>query len=168
MNKTLSLLALALIVCGCTAGTESSDEKQNASQERILAQGVAEVGMPAITNFREKKILKDIFERRDKTTLVTYTYVFSEVTGKFTYLGQSVGYGIPAATQFTAPEKVDGTSTSYVAVPQADPNGLFSPSSAEGTWVLLKDPNSDVVEPIYVESRILVSTFKLRAGIVSE
>jgi len=164
--KTLSILALALIACGC-AYQPTADDKQNRLQETLTAQGVATVGLPAISNFREKKILKDIFERRDKMSLVTYTYIFSEVTGKFTYLGQSVGYGISAATQYTAPEKIDGNSSSYVTIPQADPNGLYSPSSAEGTWVLLTNSDTHDVEPIYVESRILVSTFKLRAEVIA-
>jgi hypothetical protein len=48
-----------------------------------------------------------------------------------------------------------------MALPQADPNGLFSPASAEGTWVLLKDPNGKETRPVYIEPRIIVSPFKL-------
>ncbi len=35
------------------------------------------------------------------------------------------------------------------------------PSSAEGTWVSLKDPNSDDVKVVYIEPRVVVSPFKL-------
>ena len=50
----------------------------------------------------------------------------------------------------------------YTTLPQADPNGLYSPNSAEGTWVLLKNPNNPKeVKPVYIEARILVSQFKL-------
>lgn len=47
-------------------------------------------------------------------------------------------------------------------VRQADPNGLFSPTSADGTWILMADPNGGTaVKPVYVEPRIIVSPFKL-------
>ena len=49
----------------------------------------------------------------------------------------------------------------YEQIPQPEPNGLFMPTSAEGTWVMLKDPNSDLVAPVYVEPRIVSSPFRL-------
>lgn len=146
---------------GCD-GQPSSDDVQRQQQERILQEGTSQVGMPAIKNFREKKILKDIYELRDQEGLTTYTYLFNELNGKLVFLGESIGYGIPAATQFTNPQKVQGSDyRALVAIAQADPNGLFSPASAEGTWVLLKNPNGKEVKPIYVEPRIVVSPFKL-------
>jgi hypothetical protein len=118
--------------------------------------------MPAIKNFRERKLLKDIIELRDQTGLATYTYVFAEMTGQFTFLCASVGYGLPYATQFTNPEKIDYSSGgTVVTIPQADPNGLFSPAAAEGTWVMCSDPDGKEARPVYVEPRIVVSPFKL-------
>ncbi len=122
--------------------------------------------MPAIKNFRERKILKDIIEMRDREGLTTFTYIVAEMTGKLIFLGESVGYGIPAATQYTNPQKVTFAydvkkQHADVVLPQADPNGLYSPASAEGTWVLMKDPNSKSVKPVYIEPRIIVSPFKL-------
>lgn len=49
----------------------------------------------------------------------------------------------------------------YATINQADPNGLFSPASAEGTWILMKDPNGDSVKPVYCEPRVICSPFKL-------
>ena len=141
---------------------KSSDDIQREQQEKILEEGSAQTGMPAIKNFRERKILKDILELRDQDGLVTYTYIVSEVTGKLIFLGQTVGYGIPYATQYTNPQKLEWKSShGYYTLPQADPNGLFSPGAAEGTWVLMKDPNSTKVVPLYIEPRIVVSPFKL-------
>jgi hypothetical protein len=171
MKRTTSLLAtlmvgiFSLLVFGGFEGCEpkqSADKIQQKQQEKILQEGAAQTGMPAIKNFRERKILKEIIELRDQEGLVTYTYLFSDINGKLIYLGESIGYGIPAATQYTNPMKQiypdyrDGN-----IMPQADPNGLFSPESAEGTWVLLKDPNGKGVRPVYVEPRIVVSPFKL-------
>jgi hypothetical protein len=46
-------------------------------------------------------------------------------------------------------------------MPQSEPNGLFSPEAAEGTWILMKNPNKDEVKPVYFEERIIVSVFEL-------
>jgi hypothetical protein len=148
---------------GDCGGPPSSDTTQSRQQERILAEGTSQVGMPAIKNFRERKLLKDILELRDQAGLVTYTYLVSEMTGKVgDLLCESIGYGIPAATQFTNPEKISETNAHYgIVLPQADPNGLFSPSSAEGTWVMCKNPKGDDVTPVYVEPRVIVSPFAI-------
>jgi len=158
-------LSVLLVACD---DPKDSDQVQQQQQETILAEGTAQIGMPAIKNFRERKLLKDILELRDQDGLVTYTYVMSEVTGKLVYLGQTIGYGIPYATQFTNPQKVvvSGTNDSKpgysrLVIPQADPNGLFSPASAEGTWILMLDPKSGKTLPQYIEPRILTFTFKL-------
>ena len=138
--------------CDAEAATEeqTNDTKQQAQQETILAEGTAQVGMPAIKNFRERKLLKDILELRDQDGLVTYTYTFAENTGLRTFLCQSIGFGIPYATQFTNPSKLVHVYSGgyYQVLPQADPNGLFSPAAAEGTWVMCKDPHGPNVRPM--------------------
>ena len=152
------LAALGLTLTGCIE--ESSDTKQREQQERILQEGTAQTGMPAIKNFRERKLLKQIIEMRDQDGLVTSTYTVPETTGRPVFLCNSIGYGLPAATQYTNPEKYVGTTGA--TLPQADPNGLFSPSSAEGTWVMCSDPSgSGKTRPVYVEPRVIVSPFKL-------
>jgi hypothetical protein len=154
----VALIAVSLLGCDIK---DSSDTKQQKQQEIMLQEGTSQVGMPAIKNFRERKILKDILELRDQEGLITYTYLFSQYTGKLIFLGESIGYGIPAATQFTNPQKEVRTANTTITLPQADPNGLFSPSSAEGTWILMREPNGKKVRPVYVEPRIVVSPFKL-------
>jgi hypothetical protein len=157
----LALLCLPMLVAASCDDSKSSDQQQQAQQETLLQEATNQVGMPNIKNFRERKLLKD------QDGLVTYTYLFSEMTGKWVYLGQSIGYGIPYATQFTNPSKIEYNSTAnrqgftYQVLPQADPNGLFSPAAAEGTWVLLKNPASNDVKPVYIEPRVIVSPFPL-------
>ena len=158
MKSILSVAAIGIL--GVTlVGCVDSDHKQRNAQERLLKEATSQTGMPAIKNFRERKLMKQIIEMRDQDGLVTYTYTFSEVNGTPTFLCNSVGYGLPAAMQYTNPEKyVSGGGT----MPQADPNGLFSPESAEGTWVLCSDPSGSAgTKPVYVEPRIIVSPFKL-------
>ena len=161
--SVMSMVALGMIgFCGMgNSGCEdSSDYIQQKQQEKILLEGSAQIGMPSIKNFREKKLLKDILELRDQEGLVTYTYIVAENTGKLIFLGESIGYGVSAATQFTNPMKIELNTSYHATLPQADPNGLFSPSSAEGTWVMMLNPETHKVTPVYIEPRIIVSTFK--------
>ena len=155
----MTALAVFAAVATLTGCAESSDQKQSRQQEIILLEGTAQTGMPAIKNFRERKLAKDILEMRDQDGLITYTYLWSEVSGKKVFFCDSIGYALPYATQYTSPQKVS-PGGSYV-IPQADPNGLFSPASAEGTWVMCKNPNGPEVRPVYVEPRVIVSQFKL-------
>ena len=175
MKKIFFLISMVLILfMSCDDSyNQSSDDIARKQQEQILAQGNAEAGMPAIVNFREKKLLKLIYELRDQSKYVTYTYLYSDMQGKFTYIGQSIGYPIPYATQYTNPSKFDQTvlpplnaggnvGHTYVKgeLPQADPNGLFSPTSANGTWVAITDPKGNVV-PFYCEPNVVTLPFKL-------
>ena len=174
--RASSLCIVFMLACAIGCKSEyggSSDQRQSDEQERILAEGTSQVGMPSIKNFRERKILKDILELRDQDGLVTFTYMENlqpapvagktALGGKLTYLGQTIGYGLPYATQFTNPEKpiTYGMKEGFNTIPQADPNGLFSPDSAEGTWVLMKDHGGSKTVPVYIEPRIVVTPFKL-------
>ena len=164
--KRFAALGLLFLVCSAEDcdPPHSSDTEQTAQQERLLQEGTAQTGMPAIKNFRERKLLKDILELRDQEGFSTYTYVWPEQSKQPIFFCNSVGYGIPYATQFTSPQKLERLySQSYIALPQADPNGLFSPASAEGTWVMCKNPHGDDVKPVYIEPRIIVSPFPLEA-----
>ena len=160
----VATMGLALTACDVNP---SSDKIQQDQQEKILKEGSAQLGMPAIKNFREKRILKMIQELCDQEGIVTYSYIFSPFLGKFIYLGETVGYPIPYATQYSNPEKAEWHQTGgYVILPQADPNGLFKPASADGTWVLMKDPNGTEVKPAYFEEKIEATPFKMAARLV--
>jgi hypothetical protein len=176
MNKSkivrYSILGAALVLL-CAATPEgcqpSSDDIQRQQQESILQEGTRQTGMPAIKNFRERKMLKTILEMRDQNGLVTYTYLENMVPtiikghtacgGKLSFIGNTIGYGIPYSTEYTNPQKLIGQGA---VIAQADPNGLFSPASAEGTWILMQNPNDkNDVEPVYIEPRIFTSPFPL-------
>jgi hypothetical protein len=166
----------AVLLSECAPEPSSSD-KQRDRQEKIVAEAAAQVGMPALTNFRELKMVKDIYELRDQTGLITYTYLVNEFSGKLIFFCDSIGYGMPYATQFSAPTSMQrwhmeafasGQTADYgiQQLPQAEPNGLFVPDSAEGTWVMCKDPNGSDVRPVYVEPRIVVSQFEMPCSIL--
>jgi hypothetical protein len=160
MRRQVLAIAVVMLsfVCLKADACNSSDRQQQAQQERILQEATNQSGMPAIVNFRERKLMKDIIELRDQNGLVTYTYLFSEMNGQLVFFCTSVGYGLPYSTQYTNPQKWE---TGSIVLPQADPNGLFSPASADATWVMCKDPKGDDVRPVLVEPRIVVTPFKI-------
>jgi len=162
MNKFIAIAALAatsISLTACGPYQASSDEIQNAKQEELSKQGVESVGLPAIKNFQEKRLMKDILEMRDNPNLRTYTYT-QDMNGRFHKICDSIGYGLPYATQYTSPQK-ESDHSYQLALPQADPNGLYSPPSADGTWVLCKVPGKDKLEPQYIEPHVIVTTFPL-------
>jgi len=160
-HRLLPLIIFAILFLSAEeCQSSSSDKVQRIEQERISQQCNAAVGMPAIVNCQEKKWAKMIIELRDNSKLSTYTYIV-DMHGSLHLLCNSIGFGLPYAVQYTNPQKVDYSGGSVKVLPQADPNGLFSPPTAEGTWVLCLNPETNKIAPMYVEPRIIVSTFKL-------
>ena len=155
----LCLFVLGPFMLGTTSNGDPScndvDDAKTEMQRNSLKESFAQTGMPAIHNWKELKDVKMLYELRDQENLQTYTYIVAEMTGKLIYVGRSVGYGIPYAVQYSAPKDAYGKD-------QAEPNGLFMPADAEGTWVMMIDPKGDV-RPVYFEPRVVVSPFKLTA-----
>lgn len=156
-----SAIAAGFLVGGCSL-TPSSDEVQRNQQETILKEATAQTGMPAITSFYERKQLKRILEIRDRSNFLTYTYVRVPGTGQLKFICRSIGYGIPYATQYTNPQKAQYDRGEIVVIPQADPNGLFSPESADATWVLCVNPNGGEPLPHYEENPVSVSVVPMK------
>jgi hypothetical protein len=145
---------------------KSADQIDTERQDKLVKEAQAETGMPDIHNFTEKKMVKMLYELRDSPNLRNYAYLWSEVTGKLVYLGQCVGYGIPYSTQYSNPEKEiyeGGYQKGFGSLPQAEPNGLYMPSTSSGTWIMLINPNNPSdIKPVYVEPNVIVSPFKLK------
>lgn len=169
MKKLLLIPSLFCLFVFCTAEdcvslNNSTDLKIQQQQEKIIQEANAQAGMPGITNFTEKKLVKKIYELRDQN-ISTYTYL-QDMNGKLWHLCDSIGYGLPYSVQYSNPQKEvysGGYQNSFGAMPQAEPNGLFMPDSAEGTWVMCADPSGQI-SPVYVEPRTIVSPFKLNAS----
>lgn len=166
MKKAITVFALVVISLLLMAdddcdSTPKSDKTQQTQQEQMTQQANAQVGMPGVTNFTEKKIVRKLYELRDQN-IATFSYV-PDMQGKLWHLCDSIGYGLPYGVQFSNPEKIiQRYSSSYGTLPQAEPNGLFMPPSAEGTWIICAGPKGEPT-PVYVEPRVIVSPFKLRS-----
>jgi len=153
------IVSLLLVGCGIQ---QTATQKEAHQQEIATIQAINAVGMPAIVNYQEKRMLKQVLELRD-TAIATQTYIV-DLYGKLHKVCDSIGYGIPYATQFTNPA-VDtfytSSSSQHTVMPQADPNGLYSPAVAEGTWVQCLDPATEKIAVVYLEPRVVVSPFPL-------
>ena len=160
MKKILIATAIAstFVLSACDQ-KETSTQIERRKQEELSLQGVQSVGMPSITNFAEKRMMKDIIELRDQN-VATYVYI-TDMNGRLHKVCYAVGYGLPYATQYTNPMRISGDGHGYVTLPQADPNGLYSPASADGTWVLCVDSKSGKPKPVYIEPRVIVSPMPL-------
>ena len=160
MSKVVSCLLLAVSLAGCDM-EQNFHQIESKKQEELSKQAVQSVGLPAITNFAEKRMMKDIIELRDQNT-PTVTYLVG-MENQLTKLCDSVGFGLPYATQYTSPQQdTYHTAGVYTVLPQADPNGLYSPASADGTWILCVDHKDGKAKPLYVEPRIIVSPIELK------
>lgn len=184
-KRILAVVMTSVLLVGGLTGCgqrETASSKENTYTQDLMEQSSNIVGYPEVTNFFEKAQLKEIYELRDDPNLICYWYTKNDMTGKWIYQGECIGYGIPYTTQFTQPEtmqraalpalKMDGSDRGYnnyftEILPQADPNGLYSSPSTSATWILTTDKNGNIL-PTYVESEITVSQSKLDARLCEE
>lgn len=155
MKSLLTLIAIT--ITGCGIPFQNSDDLQRQATEKVQSQLNSQLGLPNVVNGQEKRLVKELYEIRDQANLATYTYTISEMSGTHTFLGRSIGFGIPASVQYSNPER---EARVEYALPQAEPNGLFMPDSLAATWVYLIAPDGEA-QPTYVEACITVSLFPL-------
>ena len=165
MRRTFFIALLAsiltsLFVVSCYT-RPNSDTITSQRQETLLMQAVEKIGMPAIKYFRELRMMNRILEERDQT-IPTWTYLWSDYNRCFTFIESSVAYPIPYSTERTSPQKVVRWGEHRLAMPQADPNGLYPPSSAEGTFVEMNNPTKvNTTGLVYSEPRISTFPYEL-------
>jgi len=161
LTYVLIALLSALMLAGCPVDLPTSDQVAHQQQEQMSAEGNQSVGMPAITNFAQKREFKMILELADQEK-PTITYQ-KDMNGRFHKICDSIGFPIPAATQYTNPQYIayKGSQVGVITLPQADPSGLYSPASADATWVLCLDPTTKKIAPFYAEDRVEASLFPL-------
>lgn len=167
------VLTLGVVGCGVTDREPSVDDKQTQQTEALQREMNNQVGMPDISNFYEKKMAKEIYELRDDSELITYVYM-QNLDGQFIYLGEAVGFGLLYSTQFSNPERVTtekydlGGYHSQAIMPQAEPNGLFTPDGLSATWLIYVNPETGEREIIYSEPSITVTQSKLPKRLVAD
>ena len=178
----VTIMCILFLACMCMGASEcsstapnsnSSDAVQAKATQLMLSEAQRQVGMPSIVNFQQRKLMKMVYEQCDRSDLICYAYIKSDYQGKLVFIGKCIGFGIPFSAQFTNPmriydaEQEGGVIGKYQdngevqVLPQADPNGLFMPTSSSATWLLMIDPATGKTTPVYIEPEIVVSTFPL-------
>ena len=166
---TIVLLGcISLLLSGCFE-EDTSTKREREQTATLTAQASTQVGMPGITRFTEKRNLKMLYEMRDNPKLTTIAYIV-DLNGKLHKVCDALGYGFPYATQFTNPQRdtyygnngPSSGSSVHFQMPQPEPNGLFMPNTADGTWVMCLNPETKEVQPVYIEPRVIVSPFPLK------
>lgn len=138
-----ALLIIALAACdtGDQAATESvqvNSQQNTYSKSQPLHQ---------YDYSPERDELQQIYDARMKV-VNTWTVIYS--MGRPIFVCPSKGYPIPYTTQLTNPDQVQGTAA---VVPQAEPNGLYTGTSA-ATWVLCirtLPGGKTEIDPVYSE-----------------
>ena len=167
MKKIVLLLFVVITLVSCEVKTNNSADVQMQKQTaQQMQEANKQIGMPAIKNFQERKLMKMILELRDDENLICYAYLYNRDEGKVgQFLGKCLGFGLPYSVQYTNPNKIVDDPWRYQSggkvIPQADPNGLFMPTGLSATWLMLLD-NKGKPHPVYVEPEIIVSPFKLK------
>lgn len=164
MKKLIALSAIAVALAACSdVPNKTTDARQAEETERMVAEADRQVGAPGITNFQERKLVKLLYELRDREQFNTVSYIV-DLNGRLHKLCDSIGYGINASIQFVNPQRVlHGPRIDRTAalIPQPEPNGLFMPEGLAATYVFCLDPDDGDIKPLYVEPEVIVSPFPL-------
>lgn len=164
------VLAMALSLAGCAPPPETVNETETRQQAAVLKNIVENQPPPDLGGYsREREALIQIVEERNRST-PTWTYRIA-LDGSLIEVCPSIGFGIPYATQLTAPERMEtggNGSSGYwaVTVPQSEPNSLYSPESANATWVICVINGMQVVQ--YMEEDVDIRPYRLKADRVEE
>lgn len=161
LAATLGLCAFDADPSGCD--DKSTDQQIAAKQEAIQQRASDQVGLPNIVNYTELRRAKRIYELRDQARVATFSYT-QDMNGHYHKVCDSIGYPLPYATQFSNPNHIVSFASGHAAniLPQSEPNGLFMPSSAAGTWVECINPkNPNQIGVVYVEQDVTASPWPL-------
>ena len=102
-------------------------------------------------------VLQQIYDITVSEAVATYT-VAETITGVTKFRCASIGYAIPADTQLTNPLRTVGNSWQGSVVEQPEPNGLYSSTNTDGTWVLCVGDDG-IAYPYYSEHKVQVWPF---------
>jgi len=151
-TKMIGTLGLMFLLCSAE-NCDASDQREHADVERQQDVYTRMQPPPAFDWSLERHIMVELYRARN-TAVTTYSYVISPYTGKILAFCPSLGYPIPATTQLTNPMKYAYQSAT---LPQAEPNGLYTPSDTHATWVMCLGPEGKV-EPAYWEHDVMTFT----------
>lgn len=160
-------LLTVVLLCGAGGSCEQDTSQPTAAQVEAKAQNLQydqilrNQPAPSFDWSLERHMLIEIYKARQRA-VNTFSVVQSPYTGKVLWSCPSIGFPLPYATQLTNPEQVAGHtyysgtgSVSAVAIPQQEPNGLFTPGQSDATWVPCVNDKGKIT-PVYEEKHVTV------------
>jgi hypothetical protein len=138
-----------ILVTGASGCQESANTSERMKVDEQQLQYVLNQPAPVFDWSLERHLLIQLYQSRNKA-VHTYTYVRNAYTGKVMSWCPSIGFPIPANTQLT------NSMAAYsqgLALPQAEPNGLYSSPSTKGTYVFCLSKEGKAV-PRYFEADV--------------
>ncbi len=163
--KKHHLIGLLLCAPLLLANEGGCDEKPSAArneqkqQDAVMQQFQRNQPTPTFDWSLERHMLIQLYSARQRATN-TFSVVQSEYTGKILWSCPSIGFPLPYATQLTNPQQMIsgygvGSKSIDGIVAQQEPNGLFTPAAADGTWVPCVDERGKIT-PVYEEKHVTV------------
>ena len=158
MNKRFTLACLPVVALCCMADSCDNQPSARSKEASIVEKQnqiyVATQPPPVFDWSLERHLLTELYKARNNA-VATYSYVRNQYTGKVMSSCPSVGFPISAATQLTNPQMIAAKEyqTGVLALPQAEPNGLFTPAESRGTYVMCLNKDGKVT-PRYYEQDV--------------
>jgi hypothetical protein len=146
-------LAALIALAGCDATQASAQDKENAQQARSSNQQAIAQPLPYIPWSQMFQNLSEI-EEANSTGTQTTSFVFNRASVDPIQVCASIGTPIPNTASLSNPQQVVPTGNyNAVTTGQKDPDGIYTPSSSSGTYVMCIGPDGKAL-PAYHESEV--------------
>lgn len=159
MKKLIVLLLFPLFLFNCESPADSANRREREQVNRAQETMVRNQPPPVFDWSLERHLMTQLYRARNERML-TYTYVFNR-NGGLLFSCDSMGFPIPATTQLTNPQTLAWNAHGTSTVAQAEPNGLYAPPDTDGTYVMCLGDHQGVVEPVYIEDRVITTTRRM-------
>lgn len=160
---------LGITVAACTGSTSGLGNDQALTDQQLRQYQLAQP-VPFFDWSMDRQALIDIYQAKNEQR-TTWAVVTSQGTGQILFTCPSLSYPIPADTQLTNPEQLQtvwagnagGSSWHSVdgVVGQMEPNGVYTSSNTDATYVLCLRPNGKV-SPVYTEQEVTLFPFEVK------
>jgi hypothetical protein len=134
------LVGLMTTASSCTDGEWSSSTNNDEKISESMLQDFQKAQpVPTFKYSQYRENLIDIVTAQAQPTPTT-TFFFNAGVADPVYMCASVGFPIPGTSQLTNPEKIEDRYEGDVAIPQVEPNGVFT-GDTTNTTTICRDAN---------------------------
>lgn len=118
----------------CSGESSSSTNNDEKVSEALLSDFQKSQPVPTFKYSQYRENLIDIVTAQAKPTPTT-TFFFNAGVAQPVYWCSSVGFPIPGTSQLTNPLKIEDRYEGDVAIPQVEPNGVFTGETTNTTTI---------------------------------